>query len=195
MSVLSTSDKIALLFKKYLQLPNTNTDTKPQVEYPLTATNIVHGTYVGIDTIPTTVPTDLSSSTNIIDGYRQYSTAYPHIKKYTNLALSPVSTNPTKVFIYNGAINENLLTKAISPNMAAGSTLYDIIVQENIGTALAPNWVTVDSANYIYDRDAGIITFYNSINLSANNPRIPFGDMKGKCCHTLLAKYLLILLI
>ena len=176
----SLEDKVETLYKKIQGKPNSNTSADIGSEYSELALPLVFGSDVTIDIIPTSPPQDLvtdSGFTPSSGGTRQYSSAYHHIVKYTNIVLKSIYTNDKYGFVCDISVyGSNILKNAILPLLATGSTKYDILVQEDIGGS----WGAVNEASYYFDRDAGVLVFYDKKDRSLTPPCISYWRYEGR---------------
>lgn len=180
--VVTSNDKTTTLFKKYIQgKVNTYSGTDASAEYPKNALPLVYNKNVAIQTIPTVVPlsSDLTLDTTAMLYSRYVSNTYSYICKYEGVSLSLLPYNRGYNFYYNGATN--LLTGVILPNAAtSGSNFYEYTVKEYISNT----WVTISPDKYIFDRDAGVITFYDGVDRSNSQIKADFWRYEGKTLDT-----------
>ena len=182
-------DIITTLYKKSQGVVNTKTSASIAVEYPASALPFTFANQIATQQVPTTeVP-----STTLIDGGGQNinftQTAfggtgtrnvwkdYCYIVYYSKIVLTSVPQNPGQSFYFYSRAN-NILTHIIPARMTESGNNYGIIVEKKTGET---TWEVIPPANYILDRDAGILTIYeeNSQVNGTNPPRISFWRYEG----------------
>ncbi len=194
-TTLVQDDIVTTLFKKSQGVVNTKTSASIAVEYPANALPFTFANQIATQPVPTTgVP-----STTLIDGGGQNSQSftqtsfggigtrnvwkdYCYIAYYSKVVLSSVPQNPGQSFYFFSRAN-NILTHIIPPRMVESGNNYGIIVEKKTGPTI---WEVIPPANYILDRDAGILTIYeaNSVVNGTNPPRISFWRYEGNTLNS-----------
>ncbi len=185
---ISSTEQLTTLFKKYLGVANTKTSAGVEVEYPENASSFIFSNRIATQIVPTSGVPDTKNtidkgqtSTNFTPssfagGTRNVWKDYCHIVYYSKILLTSVPQNPGQSFYFNNR-QANILKNAIAPKMAESGNEYNIIVEKKVGST----WIEIVPSQYIFDRDAGILTIYGSnpeVN-GTNPPRISFWRYEG----------------
>ncbi len=196
-STLTDSDKLSILFKKYQGYANTDTRiTDASVEYPINASPFNLSNRIAVDIVPTSnIPSTYTIDTagtynkdtftlqtfGASGGNRYMWNKYCYISYYSKILLKPVPTNPGRSFFFY-SMGYNMLTNIIPPNTVSSGYTYFITVEKKIINNGSSYWVTLPEANYILDKDAGILTIYeeNSEINGTNPPRISYWRYEGR---------------
>jgi hypothetical protein len=183
--IITDSDKLTLLYKKYLGIPNANTALNEIVEYNDNATQMVYPINVIAQIIPqSNIPSTADVYANITDnnftqvpyggGSRNIWNSYPYLVYYAKIILNSMPQNPGRSFYFNSK-QYNILKNIISPQI---NNNYGILVEKKVDSL----WVILVPSTYVLDRDAGVLTIYeeNSEVNGTNPPRISFWRYEGK---------------
>lgn len=171
----SDSDILTTLFKKNQGYANTGT-AKALNQEAILSEGYVSATRLALQAVPSLEPSDLITDSTWTNGTRKYSTASPWIVKYTDVPLAGVTPDVNSVFSYQ-ATSVNVLKNALLPSIVGGTTQYSMTIYKSNGTT------PINKANYIFDRDAGVLTYYPSgtdIQLTSTAPpKITFWRYEG----------------
>jgi hypothetical protein len=183
--------QLNILYKKYLGVANTDTIKDPSIEYSIDASPNISLKKIYTQEIPSTAP-DLSSVNIFLQpgstfqyGYKQTGLyPYNYIIKYTNIQLSPLYGNSNFSFVYDITDGEAANDENASDNILSNtiSSKYDPKGSYRITVIATSDNQAIYPADYILDRDAGVLTIYNdAINRVSKNtpPRITFWRYEG----------------
>lgn len=179
------------LYKKYLGYANTQNQTFN--EFGTSARSNVFPSQIFTNEVPETlssmyemsnpetvsVPYSISGSgsgTNV--SYEKLhsiteNSKYSYIKRYKRIPLIGFDKASETSFYYKDLRTQdnpgNLLKDAIPTNYGDG-TSYKIIFERKVGGVFRSDSDPIPSDKYIFDMDAGVVTFYNFPEVSQNNP-------------------------
>lgn len=170
-------DQLITLYKANQGYANTNSDYGVNQESVVTRPSVLVDR-VFTQTVPTNAPSDTSrdgtwSVTGVASSQRWVSAASPWIVQYRSVKLSSVDSNPEMAFNFartmggsSVSAGTNLLTNMLLPKMSAATTTpYTITISTD-----ASGSNVISSANYVLDRDAGLIVFSPGNGVSSGSP-------------------------
>jgi hypothetical protein len=210
---MTDTDKTTTLYKKFLGYPNTIADPAINIEYNYPVNPISFSSQVTIDPIPTVLDQNLQTDLNTIRnaawdsslkkissqipsvsnftvtgfgaGLRcKLKTTYDHITYYRRILLRPTPIGAGKAFMFHEDSKFNVLSGAIPSTFASNYDTFKIELECVKGTTLSP----ISVNDYVFDRDAGIITIYNA-NLygidGKNPPYVSFWRYEGRYLNSI----------
>ncbi len=187
MSAITPTDKLNILFNKYLGYADIS-GTTFATRWTENASETIYSNNIYFKKIPDNAPSILLSdiinvpykkapslNTTSLTYVKEYSSnpEQAHIVKYTDVQLYGFEGNPDIAFYYNDLSgNPNLLKGAITDRHTRDQS-YTITVKRQDDTYVAYD-------EYILDSDAGIIVFYNTDGISRTEPpKITFWRYEG----------------
>ncbi len=205
---LKNNDIVSILYKKYLGYANSLSTTQPNAEFGISALPLVFANKVAIKNIPRinvpnievlidnnsystlfNEPDNILNDSNAIVGKKYVWKAYNYISYYYRLLLSPnignsyYSRRATPESTESNPIFEYYLSNAIPFNFTIDGSVYDIKVEYKINPNDNTSWISLPSAQYVLDRDAGLLTIFEEgttkLITSGNPPRISFWRYEG----------------
>jgi hypothetical protein len=166
MAVLTNDQIINLLYKKYLDLPNTSPDIRNvSLEEKISSAKNIYIQNNFSQYIPLSNPNDYHTIATFPTSFfgvttiKKISSTYPYIAYYEKLPLVPTPTYNSKSFTHSN-LNRIILG---SYNNSYSPTIYNYDTTRNI-TQEGENLAQSDSKFINIDSDSGVLTFYNDVN-------------------------------